>query len=147
MKGFETKVCGRCGGSGHYSFNLMDGTMCYGCKGAGLVYTKRGLAAKLFFEDSLSVPAEDIKVGDIIRCWAGVKKFYPVTEATTGVTSDGRPVVELHMENSIYRCIAGTKIRKGADGETKAAKLAAALDYQASLTLQGKVSKKSLKKA
>jgi len=30
----RTKVmCGRCMGSGHYSFNLMDGTICYGCNG------------------------------------------------------------------------------------------------------------------
>lgn len=27
--------CGRCGGSGNYSFNAMDGTRCYGCAGAG----------------------------------------------------------------------------------------------------------------
>lgn len=26
-------VCGRCGGSGRYSFNQMHGDMCYGCKG------------------------------------------------------------------------------------------------------------------
>ena len=27
--------CRRCGGSGHFSFNLLDGTMCYGCYGRG----------------------------------------------------------------------------------------------------------------
>lgn len=27
--------CGRCGGYGEYSFNSMDGSMCYGCYGAG----------------------------------------------------------------------------------------------------------------
>lgn len=30
-KTFE--ICRRCGGSGQYSFNLMDGTVCYGCMG------------------------------------------------------------------------------------------------------------------
>jgi hypothetical protein len=29
-------ACGRCGGYGEYSFNQMDGTMCYGCNGDGL---------------------------------------------------------------------------------------------------------------
>jgi hypothetical protein len=29
-------ICTRCGGSGHYSFNLMDGTICSGCGGNGL---------------------------------------------------------------------------------------------------------------
>lgn len=28
--------CPRCGGSGHYSYNQMDGTMCYGCRGTGI---------------------------------------------------------------------------------------------------------------
>lgn len=31
--GMETP-CGRCGGTGHYSFNMIDGTICYGCGGA-----------------------------------------------------------------------------------------------------------------
>lgn len=28
-------VCGRCGGSGSYSFNQIDGSVCYGCRGSG----------------------------------------------------------------------------------------------------------------
>ena len=28
--------CPRCGGSGHYSYNQMDGTVCYGCMGSGI---------------------------------------------------------------------------------------------------------------
>lgn len=31
----EPRTCGRCGGSGHYSYNAMDGTTCYGCGGRG----------------------------------------------------------------------------------------------------------------
>lgn len=30
-------ACPRCGGSGHFSYNQMDGTMCYGCMGSGVV--------------------------------------------------------------------------------------------------------------
>lgn len=29
-------ACPRCGGSGHYSYNSMDGTRCYGCNGSGI---------------------------------------------------------------------------------------------------------------
>ena len=29
-------TCPRCGGSGHYSYNQMDGTRCYGCNGSGI---------------------------------------------------------------------------------------------------------------
>jgi len=35
------KVCGRCGGSGRYSFNLRDLDRCYGCGGSGVVQTKK----------------------------------------------------------------------------------------------------------
>jgi hypothetical protein len=27
------ETCGRCGGSGHYAYNQIDGTKCYGCNG------------------------------------------------------------------------------------------------------------------
>lgn len=30
---FESETCGRCGGSGKYSFNQMDGDRCYGVAG------------------------------------------------------------------------------------------------------------------
>lgn len=32
--------CPRCGGSGHYSYNQMDGTRCYGCMGSGISIQK-----------------------------------------------------------------------------------------------------------
>ena len=44
-------VCPRCGGSGSYSYNSLDGTMCYGCHGRGVVidtvraYTEKERAA------------------------------------------------------------------------------------------------------
>ena len=30
--------CPRCGGSGSYSYNSLDGTMCYGCRGSGVKF-------------------------------------------------------------------------------------------------------------
>lgn len=45
------ELCPRCGGSGHYSYNQMDGTKCYGCYGRGIntverrVYTEKEKAA------------------------------------------------------------------------------------------------------
>lgn len=52
----KTKTtCGRCGGSGNYSFNLRDGTVCYGCMGSGFQFVdlaavarKEAAAAKRF---------------------------------------------------------------------------------------------------
>ena len=42
----QTSECGRCGGSGHYSYNQMDGSRCYGCAGSGQAHTKLGKRAK-----------------------------------------------------------------------------------------------------
>lgn len=36
-------VCGRCGGSGRYSFNQIDGDRCFGCRGAGHVLPREGV--------------------------------------------------------------------------------------------------------
>ena len=49
------RVCGRCGGSGHYSFNLMTGTRCFGCGGSGFVPQR--LTEVLFMELSADVTA------------------------------------------------------------------------------------------
>lgn len=35
----NTTVCTRCHGAGEYSYNLKDGTVCYGCGGTGQVVT------------------------------------------------------------------------------------------------------------
>jgi hypothetical protein len=33
-------TCGRCGGSGSYSFNMVDGSRCYGCAGSGQAWPR-----------------------------------------------------------------------------------------------------------
>lgn len=35
------EYCGRCGGEGRYSFNQIDGDVCYGCAGRGRVMPKK----------------------------------------------------------------------------------------------------------
>ena len=43
------KPCDRCGGEGHYMFNTLDGTVCYGCWGDGLGAQLTGWDAALKF--------------------------------------------------------------------------------------------------
>lgn len=43
---FETTMCGRCGGSGQYSYCQMYGTRCFGCGGSGIVLSRNGKRAK-----------------------------------------------------------------------------------------------------
>lgn len=35
MKQLTKQTCSRCGGSGKFSFNLVKGTVCFGCNGTG----------------------------------------------------------------------------------------------------------------
>lgn len=68
---FETTPCGRCGGGGSYSFNLMHGSTCYGCGGTGKVLTKRGKAAQKAFRQSITRPANTVQPGWLVW-WADV---------------------------------------------------------------------------
>jgi len=47
MKAGFKAVCSRCGGTGEYSFNLMDGTICHGCLGAKYQLPKLTKSKKL----------------------------------------------------------------------------------------------------
>lgn len=67
---FDTRVCGRCAGSGQYSYNPRDGSVCYGCSGKGKVRTKPAInaaaALKAWAADVASVPVTEVKVGDVV---------------------------------------------------------------------------------
>lgn len=56
-------VCTRCGGTGQYSYNQKDGTVCYGCVGTGWVAQKvtRQLIATLEEKESNGEVAEYFK--------------------------------------------------------------------------------------
>lgn len=62
----ETETCGRCGGSGHYSYNQIDGTRCYGCGGTGTRYTKRGQKALEYWRWLLTTSGSYACEGDRI---------------------------------------------------------------------------------
>ena len=63
-QGFPLVECYRCGGSGRYSYNPMDGDRCYGCGGSGWVI-KRGAWAKAWDAYRAAVPAKQIVAGDL----------------------------------------------------------------------------------
>ena len=45
-----SRTCPRCHGTGHYSFNLVDGTICYGCSGKKITLPATGtLKTKTFY--------------------------------------------------------------------------------------------------
>jgi hypothetical protein len=151
---FETVTCSRCGGSGKFSFNLMHGDMCYGCSGSGVKYTKRGLAAKQFFTESLSKPCEQVVAGDKVRI--DTKKFHIVTRTEFGntkVMAENSPLggwhyhldkdmVRIEIGNTVHTMLPGTLVRMMHDDAAKAVKIEIAMAYQETLTKAGTVSKK-----
>lgn len=63
---FDKTECSRCGGSGHFSYNAMDGTRCYGCSGSGKKFTRLGRKAYDVFVASLTITVDELKVGDVV---------------------------------------------------------------------------------
>lgn len=161
MSVFEHKVCSRCGGSGKFSFNLVHGTMCYGCKGTGEQLTKRGQAARQFFEDSLTVLASELKVGMSIRESSGWKNFAVIQAIDSGTDQElGKKYGTSYLlgENGnrqmiladTGRCQAkfypDCRVRVMHTDEEKKIKLRAALEYQSMLNANGTVSKRKTNK-
>ena len=63
---FETQTCSRCHGSGSYSYCQQYGHKCFKCAGSGKTLTKRGAAARAYYETLCTVPANAVVIGDRI---------------------------------------------------------------------------------
>lgn len=102
---FETETCGRCGGGGSYSFNLMDGDMCYGCHGTGVRYTKRGRAALNLYKAIRTLPVELVEVGDRIldegSGWRTVEAVEP-NRSSGNIYPLDHPAIDEALERGDY---------------------------------------------
>lgn len=91
QKNFETEMCSRCQGTGKYSFCERYRDVCFKCAGAKVVYSKRGLAAKRYFDGLCTVAAKDLKVGDRIRTdgMTNGGASYSYTATITAIDTNG----------------------------------------------------------
>jgi hypothetical protein len=153
--GFETETCGRCGGSGHYSYNMRDGTVCYGCGGSGRRLTKRGAVASVWLRERLTMDVTEVKPGDVVRvpgCTVGGTPYEQ--RVKVGEVREGAPYRAKNggdTEWTEYRTIhiiddkgkdlgsfgEGCKVRRLATAD----EAATALAYQATLTKAGTMRK------
>jgi hypothetical protein len=138
--GFETTECGRCGGSGHYSFNLMYGTTCFGCNGTGWKLTKRGAAAKAFFQNSRPVTtAADLEAGQRVysKSW---NRWWTVDHTEGDPYNPGAVVVVYKVQGEEYseHKRPESEFLIACGKELWAKLLAAAIEYQQTLTKAGK---------
>lgn len=128
---FPTKACTRCGGSGRYSYNTIDGDRCYGCQGTGRMWATKKVAAqveayRLAARRQKEAQASALAVGDRVvsdlssrlagQGWATIVSIVETGDAcgwslgTAGertVTATYR-IVEL--DNGLTRRIAGNQI-------------------------------------
>lgn len=77
-----TKItCTRCGGSGSYSFNLIRGTVCFGCEGSGFVLVNAEKHAKA---QARKAASDAIREATKVRRAELAAKFYAEMNALYG---------------------------------------------------------------
>lgn len=150
---FETTTCGRCGGSGRYSYCSMYGDRCFKCSGAGRIYTKRGLAASRFYTMLLSKPVSELKPGMLLRTptmsgdtgpWTPIESITIDTDTLNAERYGYTPMHITFEGGGGYGGLEPTKLmRVGSTVEEKQAARAKALEYQKTLTKTGTVRKEA----
>lgn len=154
---FESQVCGRCGGSGSYSYCSMYGSRCFGCGGRGEKLTKRGAAAQAYFTALASKPASEFKPGDLIRmsnvttggdtytAFETVVSVAPAGDKFQAFSNGVRVGLDaLEIVTTRKGCESstftspGTTYRRGLTAEEKKELIEKAMAYQATLTKLGK---------
>lgn len=162
VRQLETETCSRCWGSGNYSYCQTHGTTCFKCGGSGKTYTKRGAAAAMYLKDLRSKLAGQFVVGDLFYMdsipgfakggFSAVTAVEFVTGAqlhaagqrsyTNGVEQPQQDQVRITTEKrGSWQGSPNNRVRFGLTAQQKQDTLVAALDYQDTLTKQGKVRK------
>lgn len=149
---FETEVCGRCCGSGHYSYCQSYGTTCFQCHGKGVVYTKRGQAALEYLRKIRTVKVSEVEAGWIILQSAGpINKGGWRTVKSIGQRDDGskymedgawKPYVYIETIDLSMGTFPDSEVTAVPTKERIAETKALALQYQTTLTKTGTVRKR-----
>lgn len=90
---FEIQPCGRCGGSGRYSWCQMYGDTCFKCEGSGLAYTTRGRKMLVAYLEQRKIEMKDAQVGQRLHGFGykfTVAEVLTIDGDTTLVTADGK---------------------------------------------------------
>ena len=152
---FESTVCKSCGGTGEFGYRSIYGKACFKCSGIGYKFTKRGRAASDYFVRLMSKRPADVQVGDKIRMlgfnagsysqptyWhkvIAVKHDQPsnASSLVDGVMVPNPNVSIIECEGAVIHAYPDEWLRVAQTAEQKAAALAKALEFQASLTKKG----------
>ena len=122
--GFPLEVCGRCHGTGNYSYNEIDGTTCYGCSGSGFKITKRAekayAAFRTAYKEAQRPLVKNLQVGDYIaqkNVWCRVARITKTDEVSGCSVVDGVECnftyrYEVEFDNSKVRTYAENELVK-----------------------------------
>lgn len=141
---YETETCTRCGGSGHYSYNEMWGSICFKCYGKKRSYTKRGAAAVKFANELREISVTEVSVGD--RVYWGNGGRMTVAEISEPHPSGVKVMVGDHYVDCMKITITGQSGLKKAFSlkndplrrEWTPEMIQQVVDFQESLTKAGK---------
>lgn len=147
MSNFETITCSRCGGTGKHSWCERFWDVCFKCGGKGKHHTKRGAAARAWFDEQRTIPASEIKVGDVLYI-RGIYTRVKIAEIEGPVVSSWRisddgtrtPLPSIRftsVKGSRFGLSPDTKVIRFLSREENGALIARALAYQDTLTQKG----------
>lgn len=149
--GFETQTCGRCHGSGHFSYCPGRGTVCFDCNGRKIVLSKRGLAARAHLDALRSKPVHEIAPGDEVLLrgagkWGTVKRVQ-VSGCARIRDGEAIPMIDVICDAGFGFTVENLDsiVRVRARGEWAAETLRQALAYQSTLTKAGKLDRRTIK--
>jgi hypothetical protein len=143
---FESETCTRCGGSGEYSSCERYGKRCFRCAGRKVTLTKRGEAARRYYQGLITRRAANLAVGDKVMidsmtgsAWEQIVKVETDSAGLMEITSRdvrGLDCLQLGVPADRPYMVAPP-------AEDRARYLAMALTFQASLTRAGQPPKRS----
>lgn len=116
---FETAGCRRCGGSGRYSYNHLDGDRCFGCGGSGKRLTARADRARKLLETwrtrHVTVAASTLQAGDRVFVsdwgrWRWLTVAGVVVDLTPGYRGGCRIGVEGTESYTTYSFLGSTTL-------------------------------------
>lgn len=110
---YDKETCGRCGGTGEYSYCQTYGRRCFKCGGQKMQLTRAGKKAKAVAEawkaEHAVIRAGDVTVGTVIVNEAG--KRVPVTKVAPSRVDEGHVVLTYKDRSPFGYCEMGVGMR------------------------------------
>jgi len=146
---FERETCSRCGGCGEYSYCEMYGKTCFKCHGKRETLTKRAQIAAAWMNQQNLIPAREVQLGMRIKALGVTITVREIECADRGSSlRDGIMVknpdgLAFRGQNHSLIVDLDFQVQVIKSQDEQRVLLARAIDYQNSLTQEGKLRKRA----